>query len=80
MFEAGSAVTCGMCGKETTVMFTAEREGGMSYDLDVCRHRNALCPNCNVLVKDDSDTIGKVVPLCKTCNPEAFIEDDDDDE
>lgn len=78
MFEAGSTVTCGICGKETKVMFTAVREDGTSYDLE-CRHRNAVCPNCNVLVRDDSDTIGKVVPLCRTCNPEAF-EDDDDDE
>ena len=77
MIETGSSVTCGMCGKDTKVMFVAEREGGMSYDLE-CRHRNAMCPNCEVLVKDDSDTIPKVVPLCKVCNPEAFIEDDDE--
>lgn len=78
MFEAGSNATCGICGKETTVIFASEREGGTSYDLE-CRHRNALCPNCNVLVRDDSDAIAKVVPLCKTCNPEAFDDDDDDE-
>ena len=53
MFEAGSAVTCGICGKETTVTFVGDREGGKSYDLE-CRHRNAMCPNCNVLVRDDT--------------------------
>lgn len=76
MIETGSAVKCGMCGRDTTVMFTAEREGGLSYDLE-CRHRNAMCPNCEVLVRDDSDAINKVAPMCKTCNPEAF---DDEDE
>jgi len=77
MFETGSAVACGICGRDTTVMFTAEREGGLSYDL-TCLHRNALCPNCNVLVRDDSDAIGKVEPLCRTCSPEAFEGEDDD--
>lgn len=76
MFEDGSSVTCGICGKETKVMFKAEREGGPSFDLE-CRHRNAMCPNCNVLVKDDSDAISKVAPLCKVCNPEAFADDDE---
>ena len=78
MFEAGSAVTCGICGKETAVLFTAERIGGTSYDLN-CQHRNAVCPNCNVLVRDDSDRLDTIVPLCKTCNPEAFVDDDDDE-
>lgn len=75
MIETGSAVKCGMCGRDTTVMFTAEREGGLSYDLE-CRHRNAMCPNCEVLVRDDSDAINKVLPMCKTCNPEAFDDDE----
>ena len=77
MVEAGTAVKCGICGRDTTVMFTNEREGGMSYDLG-CRHRNAMCPNCNELVRDDSDVLEKVVPLCRTCNPEAFEDDDDE--
>lgn len=77
MFETGSAVTCGICGRETTVMFSTQREGGMSYDL-TCRHRNALCPNCNVLVRDDSDAIGKVEPLCRTCSPGSFEDDSDE--
>ena len=77
MVEAGTAVKCGICGRDTTVMFTNVREGGTSYDLD-CRHRNAMCPNCNVLVRDDSDALEKVVPLCRTCNPEAFEDDDDE--
>jgi hypothetical protein len=49
----------------------------MSYDLG-CRHRNAMCPTCNVLVRDDSDVLEKVVPLCRICNPEAFEDDDDE--
>ena len=76
--EVGSEVTCGICGKETKVQFVTDREGGNAYDLD-CMHRNAVCPNCNVLVRDDSDSIQKVEPLCRTCNPEAFAEDDLDE-
>lgn len=75
-FDAGSAVKCGICGRDTTVLFATEREGGLSYDL-ACRHRNAECPVCNVLVRDDSDSLEKVAPLCRTCDPEAF---DDDEE
>ena len=76
--EVGSSVTCGICGKETKVQFVTDREGGKAFDLD-CMHRNAVCPNCNVLVRDDSDSIQKVEPLCKTCNPQAFAEEDEDD-
>lgn len=76
MLETGSSVTCAICNRETEVMFTTEREGGTAYDLN-CLHRNAICPNCNALVRDDSDTIGKIVPLCRACNPEAFTEDDE---
>jgi len=76
-FEAGTAVTCGICQKETTVSFVTDRIGGPSYDL-TCRHRNALCPTCNVLVKDGSDTLDEIHPLCRTCNPEAFVYDDDE--
>ena len=75
--EVGSNVTCGICSKETTVQFVTEREGGNAYDLN-CMHRNAVCPTCDVLVRDDSDTILSVKPLCKTCNPEAFTDEDDD--
>lgn len=78
MLEAGSAVTCGICGKETTVQFTTERIGGTAYDL-TCFHRNAMCPNCNVLVRDDSDRIDTVLPLCRTCDPQAFLDEDDDE-
>jgi hypothetical protein len=73
----GSNVTCGICGKETTVQFVTEREGGTGYDLN-CMHRNTICPVCKALVRDDSDSIQKVEPLCKTCNPEAFEEDEDE--
>ena len=75
--EVGNPVTCGICMRETAVHFVTEREGGMAYDLD-CKHRNAVCPNCDVLVKDDSDTILAVKPLCRTCSPEEFEYDDED--
>jgi len=75
----GSRTACGICGKETAVQFITEREGGTAYDLE-CMHRNAVCPTCDILVRDDSDSIAKVEPLCKNCNPEAFVEEDDDDE
>ena len=73
--EVGSSATCGICGRETKVQFVTDREGGKAFDLD-CMHRNAICPNCNVLVRDDSDSIQQVKPLCKTCNPEAFDDED----
>ena len=74
--DVGSNVTCGICSKETTVQFVTEREGGNAYDLN-CMHRNAVCPTCDVLVRDDSDTILSVEPLCRVCNPEAFEDDED---
>ncbi|MFL6468450.1 MAG: hypothetical protein ACJ72Z_10885 [Pyrinomonadaceae bacterium] len=75
--EAGNTVTCGICGKETKVQFITEREGGQAYDLE-CLHRNTVCPTCKVLVRDDSDSVQKVEPLCRTCNPEAFADDEDE--
>lgn len=72
----GQAVKCGMCGRDTTIQFVTEREGGKAYDLG-CMHRNTVCPKCDVLVKDDSETILSVKPLCRTCNPEEFEDDDD---
>lgn len=72
----GAAVRCGICGRETTILFIVDRIGGKSFDL-ACRHRNALCPNCGDLVRDDSDRLESVMPLCRRCNPEAFAEEDD---
>ena len=74
--DVGTNVTCGICSKETTIQFVTEREGGNAYDLN-CMHRNTMCPTCDVLVRDDSDTILAVQPLCKTCNPEAFADEED---
>jgi len=74
--DVGSSVTCGICSRETTIQFVTEREGGMAYDLN-CMHRNAMCPACDVLVRDDSETILIVQPLCNTCNPEAFADEDE---
>jgi hypothetical protein len=74
--DVGSNVMCGICSKETTVQFITEREGGNAYDLN-CMHRNAICPTCDVLARDDSDTVLAVQPLCKTCNPEAFTDEED---
>lgn len=73
----GSAVTCGMCGKETTVNFVTDRQGTMAYDLK-CFHRNAICPSCGKLVKDASDDVHQVVPACRECNPELFVDEDDE--
>lgn len=74
---AGSAVTCGYCGKETKVSFVTDRQGIPAYDLD-CFHRNAFCETCGKLVKDASDSLHEVVVACRTCSPEMF--DDDEDE
>ena len=74
----GTAVTCGICGKQTSVHFVTDRNGTPAYDLQ-CYHRNAFCPNCGKLVKDASDDIHQVVPACRDCNPEMF-EDNEDDE
>jgi hypothetical protein len=73
----GSAVTCGICRKETNVRFVTEREGAKSYDL-VCWHRNAVCPNCGDLVRDKSEVIQEVHPHCDKCDGPYF--DDDEDE
>jgi hypothetical protein len=74
----GAAVTCGMCGKATTVQFITDRQGTPAYDL-MCYHRNAVCPSCGKLVKDASDDIREVVPACRDCNPEMFADEGDDD-
>jgi hypothetical protein len=75
----GMAVTCGMCGKSTTVQFVTDRQGTSAYDL-MCFHRNAVCPSCGKLVKDAAEDIREVVPACRDCNPEMFVDDDEDDE
>lgn len=72
----GANVICGICGRETTVLFVSERIGGKSFDLG-CRHRNAICRQCGSLVRDDSDRLDTVLPLCRQCNPEAFADDED---
>jgi hypothetical protein len=76
--KEGSAVTCGMCGKETSVHFVTDRNGTLAYDL-TCYHRNAICPTCGKLVKDASEDIHDVVPACRNCNPEMFQDDEDDE-
>lgn len=73
----GSSATCGICFKETTVQFVTDREGGKAYDLG-CMHRNAVCPTCGKLAKDDSDSVLSIKPSCRTCNPEDFEYDDDE--
>ena len=74
----GAAVTCGICGKETTVQFVTDRQGTLAYDL-MCFHRNAVCSKCGNLVKDASETIHEVVPACRDCDPEMFADEDDDE-
>lgn len=73
----GSTVRCGYCRKETKVSFITDRQGVQAYDLD-CFHRNAYCEACGKLVKDASESILEVVPACQTCNPEMFVEEDDE--
>ena len=75
--KEGSAVTCGMCGKETTVQFVTDRQGTAAYDL-MCYHRNAVCPTCGKLVKDASEDIREVAPACRDCDPGMFVSEDDD--
>lgn len=75
-FNAGDQVKCGICGRDTNVLFVTERIGGNSFDL-ACRHRNAICPSCGDLVRDDSDVLETVLPLCRRCNPEAFDDESD---
>ena len=70
------AVTCGNCGKETTVSFITDRQGVPAYDLD-CYHRNAFCTTCQKLVPDISDSIHEVRAACPTCSPELVEPDDD---
>jgi len=77
--DVGTNVTCGICGRETKVQFITDREGGKAFDLD-CMHRNAICPTCGTLVRDDSDQVQKIEPLCKSCNPEAFVEEEEDED
>lgn len=72
----GSSVTCGICGKETTVNFITDRQGTLAYDLK-CFHRNAICPTCGKLAGDGSETVHEVHPKCRTCNPEEFEDDDE---
>jgi hypothetical protein len=63
----GSAVACGICGKDTKVSFVTEREGGQAFDLE-CFHRNGYCETCDKLVPDTSETIYAVKPHCPTCS------------
>jgi hypothetical protein len=75
--KEGSAVICGMCGKETTVLFVTDRQGTAAYDLK-CYHRNAVCPSCGKLVKDASEDVREVIPACRDCSPDMFDPEDDD--
>ncbi len=75
--DVGSAVTCGICLKETTVQFVTDREGGKAFDLN-CMHRNTTCPTCGAMAKDDSENILSVKAACRTCEPELFQYDDDE--
>src|SRR5436190_23697919 len=77
--DVGTNVTCGICGRETKVQFITDREGGKAFDLD-CMHRNAICPTCNALVRDDSDQVQKIEPLYTTSKPEAFVEEEEDED
>jgi hypothetical protein len=75
--NVGDSVVCGICGKDTSVQFITDREGGKAFDLG-CMHRNAVCPTCGSLAKDASETILAVSPSCRTCDPQDFAYDDDE--
>ena len=75
--EVGSDVTCGICGKETTVTLISERLGTKAYDLK-CWHRNAICPKCGDLVRDASEVVQEVHPHCANCDGPLYADDDDE--
>jgi Fe2+ or Zn2+ uptake regulation protein len=77
--KEGSAVTCGICSRETTVKFITDREGRSAYDLN-CQHRNTICESCGAMVRDASDDILKVSAHCETCDGPYYTDDDDDDD
>lgn len=73
--KEGSAVSCGICGKETTVSFITDRQGTAGYDL-ACQHRNAYCEKCDKLVRDVSEVIQEVKPHCDTCDGSYYDDDE----
>jgi hypothetical protein len=75
--EAGDAVKCGICGKDTTVSMVTERQGVNAYDLK-CWHRNAFCQSCGDLVRDSSEMVQEVHPHCEKCDGPFYDEDDDE--
>lgn len=75
ILKEGSAATCGICQKETTVSFITDRNGIFGYDL-ACQHRNAYCETCDKLVRDASDSIKTVQPHCDTCDGNWFDDEE----
>lgn len=76
--KEGSRVKCAFCKKDVEVQFVAEYQGVAAYSL-TCFHRNTLCPTCNQMAKDVSDTISEVKKYCVTCDPPEEDDDDDDE-
>lgn len=74
--KEGSAVTCGICNRETTVKFITDREGKAAYDLN-CQHRNTACDTCGAMVRDASDDIFKVSAHCEKCDGPYYTDDDE---
>lgn len=73
--KEGSIVKCAFCKKDVAVQFVSDYNGITAYNL-ACFHRNALCPTCNQMAKDVSDTIKEVKKYCVNCDP---AEDNDED-
>lgn len=73
----GDQVVCGICGRDTSVQFITDREGGKAYDLN-CMHRNTTCPTCGAIAKDGSESILSVKASCRKCDPQDFEYDDDE--
>jgi hypothetical protein len=74
--KEGSAVKCAFCHKEVKVQHIVEHAGETAYSLS-CFHRNTLCPTCDHMAKDVSETIKEVHRHCEFCDGPL---DEDDDE
>ncbi|MEZ5428356.1 MAG: hypothetical protein R2747_18955 [Pyrinomonadaceae bacterium] len=74
--KEGSIVKCAFCQKEVEVQFIGEHDGMKAYNL-TCFHRNALCPTCGQMARDESETIKEVHVHCVTCDGPLYDDDDD---
>ncbi len=66
--KEGSIVKCAFCKKDKAVQFVSEYNGVKAYNL-TCFHRNTICPTCDQMAKDVSDSIKEVKTFCVACDP-----------